>query len=485
MISPGLRGRSRLTRPPTDGDAVRAVALLAFSLLILPPVPAAAAVIAGDSTRVAAPEPRLSIDEGTAGAEPSRSEPSPTRAEGDRGAPRDTTARSAPVTTSRPPSCGLVSAGNLDGEGDDEIVCWNIGRISIWQRAAAEWREVYPASGGAEDAVPLGMPSRLLVADIDGDGRDDALFGFGAAKGSGSAPVELVAVRVKGQGAARRRVTTTLYRAQPQRPEVTGLEAADLDGDGRPEILLAHFDDRYQVAVSVLSRLPGADPLGGLLPVRSLGRIRMATAWAAGRLAGERSPAIAVGRAYGDERSDPGDLFLLKGEERIHVPTQLGVHSVAIGDGDGDGTTEIYFGDGWHREYAAKARGRLSVARRRADGSWASELIEDTAGQYEIRKIVIGDVDGDGKPEILTAGNIYVSLFWRSKDGWMMRRLADADDFAVARLGGQRVLVLPGRPIVLLPLKGAKSGGAPVSPPPPARETSPSAPLSPAPAPSP
>jgi hypothetical protein len=95
----------------------------------------------------------------------------------------------------------------------------------------------------------------------------------------------------------------------------------------------------------------------------------------------------------------------------------------------------VYFGDGWDADYGKKARARLNVATRGASG-WAAELIEETPGQYEIKQIAALDLDGDGRHEVIAAGNTYVSVFRRGAAGWSSRRLADADGFAVARVGG-------------------------------------------------
>src|SRR5207247_10722096 len=82
--------------------------------------------------------------------------------------PYTTLFRSQPAraaTASSPPSCSLVAAGNLDGEGDDEVVCWSRGSTSFWQRTGEEWREVYPARG-PEDATPPGARSEEHTSEL-------------------------------------------------------------------------------------------------------------------------------------------------------------------------------------------------------------------------------------------------------------------------------------------------------------------------------
>src|ERR1043165_2674702 len=89
-------------------------------------------------------------------APPSPSAPASAASSARAGAPSSNPISASPSTgRSGPPACTLVAAGNLDGEGDDEVVCWNLGSLSFWQRSGERWREVYPARG-PEDATPIG-----------------------------------------------------------------------------------------------------------------------------------------------------------------------------------------------------------------------------------------------------------------------------------------------------------------------------------------
>jgi len=359
------------------------------------------------------------------------------------------------------PTCSFVGAADIDGNGDDDILCWNNGRWSFWHPGDEGPFETFLPPTDLEKKL-IGAPNALLVADIDHDGREDVLIGYGMSKEQRDVPVHLVALRVKGKSGSHRRVTTSLYRAASSRPQVVGLLLADLEGDSRPEILIAHHDSKYFVTAFVLRPAPGRDPLAGPLKARRLTRIRMASSWTAGRLPGHRKASLFVGRPYGEKKLDPGDLFMLKGKERVHISTHLGVRTVVFGDGDGDGSPDLLFGDGWHYDYGHKASGRLSIARLEPYG-WSTHLIQDTPGQYEIRKIRIVDVDMDGRPEVIAAGNRRISLFWFSADGWMTRTLADGSDFEVAVIGGAAHLIIPGTPVRVVRIEGGRRDGVPVS----------------------
>ncbi len=367
----------------------------------------------------------------------------------------------APTAPRTWPTCTFVGSADIDGNGNDDILCWNDGRLSFWNQGEEGPYETFLPPTSLEKTI-AGVPNAMTAADIDRDGRDDVLIAYGIGKQQRDVPVHLVALRVKGPSGDHRRVTNSLYQATSYRPQVVALSLADLEGDSRPEILIAHHDSKYYVTAHLLRLGAGNDPLAGPLEARRVARIRMASSWAAGRLPGHKKSSLFVGRPYGEKKLDPGDLFMLDGQHRVHISTKLGVRSVAFGDGDGDGIPDVLFGDGWHYDYGAKASGRLSIATIEPQG-WSTHLIQSTPGQYEIRKIRITDVDFDRKPEIVAAGNRYISLFWHSPDGWMTRKLANGNDFELATIGGIRYLVIPGSPIRVIPVDGGRRDGTPVS----------------------
>lgn len=364
------------------------------------------------------------------------------------------------------PAAEKVIAANLDGEGPDELVIYNKGGLSLWAQGEKGLYALNPKLATPEVTLE-GAPNRMTVADLDQDGREDVLLGYGMARGALTPPISVAALQLKGESGAHALAYSMLYQLKSERPEVTALELADVGGTGSPSVLLVHFDSKYFVSAKMLELEKGPAALSAPVQVRALAQARMATSWAIGKVERTGKPVLVAGRPYGDEKLAPGDLSVVQGESKERIPTQLGVRSVTIGDGDGDGSPEVYFGDGWHYEYGTKARGRLSFAKKTKEG-WKTELIEDTKGQYEIAQIQIADVDGDKQPEIIAAGDKFIRLYWKEKQGWMTRSLASGSRFALTRTRTGLALAVPGTPMTLVSLEAGRTGGTPVS-----REVSP------------
>jgi hypothetical protein len=215
-------------------------------------------------------------------------------------------------------------------------------------------------------------------------------------------------------------------------------------------LLIAYFDSTYSVTKVTATHGAAGWTTGD--PVV----IRMATSWAIGDLDGDRKPEVVVGRLYGDAKDRDGDAFVLSPEgKRRALATLRGVQGLAVADTDGDGRDEIFLGDGWHQDYGQRARGQLTWARL-VDGELRSEVIEDTPGQYTIWQILVADVDGDGKPEIITRGSHYVRVYRRSGERWRGLTIAGAArDLAIGDLDGTgNAILIAGERSELVSLRG-------------------------------
>jgi hypothetical protein len=295
-----------------------------------------------------------------------------------------------------------VALGDLDGDGMQEIV------------GAAAWYKITVFDADRRTPVweiPTDLDiGALLVADTDGDGVPEILYGDGQWG-------EIHAVGAE----------TRTERWSVSNPEhgVSGLALGDADGDGEDEVLwgaggTSTGEDHLFIA----------DP--------SIGAIE----WQNVHLDGPLSP-VAVGDVDDDGEDeivmvsfksnsgyDEGVVHIfdarshaLEYREPLGIMDWMGVRSVAIGDVDGDGVTE----------YVVTTGNLYTGVIRVYDGT-THALKKESAG-YDgnyFSALAVGDVDGDGSVEIVAgqgrehtgATGTYLIVFngatleekWRSVD---------------------------------------------------------------------
>jgi thiol-disulfide isomerase/thioredoxin len=292
-----------------------------------------------------------------------------------------------------------VQSGDFDGDGKSEQIAWDSvsKELSISSYSAGSWKKL--------TSRPLeNFPTQIIAADLDGDQKAELIIGEGLrGYNPKTGPQTDVQLRIYRPLAKDDWVPHEIFRQVSERPEFTSLDSIDLDGDKQPELLFAYFAEKYQVNLRVARRS------GNTWKIEELPQIRMGMNIAAGDVLQNGKKMIVVGRPYGEGQVTIGDSFILEGTERRELPSFRGVSSIAVGDVEGDRQLEIIVGDGWHMDYGKVARGRLAVMKR-VVGKWKYELIEDVPDQVRIRRILISDLNGDGKGEIIVHGERRSSL---------------------------------------------------------------------------
>ena len=291
-----------------------------------------------------------------------------------------------------------VGVGDLNGDGRPELVCGGIhGSVTVLDYAGNlmwTWsqRETISAAPTVADVHPNPGPEVLVMTNMGmvyalagGDGQELwqyklsghirwACGGIAAADLDGDGTPELVVSDSALRAVALRGDGTELWRFEQEGGFSGAPTVADLDGDGRPEVLLSGAKD----TVICLDA-------GGREKFRAGVGVPAGGAHVAADLDDDGHPEILCGTADGLR------VFTPTGEDFWSVPLERGVDSsISVADLNGDGHEEVITGD---------LSGKLSAVSHDGQVLWQYDL-----GERIRRSAAVADLDGNGSLEIIAAG---------------------------------------------------------------------------------
>ena len=287
------------------------------------------------------------------------------------------------TTASNPQS---VFIGDLDGDGKIELVVTNFmsNSVSVFKNTGTNGTVSFSAR---QDFTTGTNPIGISIGDLDGDGKQDL-----AVTNTGSNTVSVF--RNTGTSgtisfAAKQDYTTG---TTPQ-----SVSIGDLDGDGKPELAVTNF---YSNTVSVFRNTSTSGTVSFILK-QDFTTGNYPFNLSIGDVDGDGKPDLAVANYNSTSVSvlrNTGTSGTVSFAAKQDFTTGSSPYSVSIGDLDGDGKPELAVAN-----YGSNTVSVLRNTGTSGTVSFASK--QDFTTGSNPYSVSIGDVDGDGKPDLAVANS--------------------------------------------------------------------------------
>jgi hypothetical protein len=255
-----------------------------------------------------------------------------------------------------------IAVGDVNGDGNLDLVVANSCTGETCQGPPVVAVLLGDGTGAFVKAHSYGsggyLPSSITLADVNGDGKLDVLAVnqcTGPRNESGCASGSVVGVLLgKGDGTFK---SARTYKTGGW--QATGLVAADVNGDGKPDLVVANGCTTGSIEGC------GSDIRG----------------------------VVGVLLGNGDGTFQDAQTFDTDGEYAM---------SVAAADVNGDGKLDLVVANSCAAGYFSKCyKSGVGVLMGNGDGTF-QPATSYLSGGYEVTSIAVADLSGDGKPDVLT-----------------------------------------------------------------------------------
>ncbi len=299
-----------------------------------------------------------------------------------------------------------VKIGDLNGDGKPDIATTNFGshNVSVLLNTIPTG-DTTPSFAAKQDLATRNNPYYVSLADINGDGSPDLVV---ANQGDGGVSVFLNQTT---PGSATTTFSADFYFASDSAPAINPdcVTVGDLNGDGKPDLVVSN---NYTSSIAVLLNTTAA---GSSTPTFSDRQkftfFNRNFSTALGDINADGKPDVVVVNRDNSTVSvlintTPTGAASFSYDGRIDYATDGTPHSVSLADLNGDGLIDM----------ALTGQNTVSVfINRTVPGTTTSnfDVRFDRPIGYSALHIVTGDMNGDGKPDLIDAnvGSSTVSVF--------------------------------------------------------------------------
>ena len=290
-----------------------------------------------------------------------------------------------------------TAIADLDGDGRPDVIVagGTVGVISIYQNVGTNG-----VLNAGTFAAPVqisvgnnGSAAGLAVADVNGDGKLDLIVSDNI-----NNQVAIFQNQSSGGLLTPGSFAAPVYLATGTDPRQVVVR--DLDGDGFPDIICVNVGAG---TVSIFRNLgsPGLLTSNSFAPRVDLALAGNSEGVAVGDLDGDGRPDLALADSSGfislfRNLCTPGNIGVSTFGARVDLPAQSGSENVVIGDLDGDGKPELIASA--YLPQTMSVYRNLSVPGSLTTNSFAAPVDYGLAGRGHT--IALADFNGDGKPDI-------------------------------------------------------------------------------------
>ncbi len=304
----------------------------------------------------------------------------------------------------------LVVIGDIDGDSKPDLVTSNeVGNISVLRNTSVSGTINASSFAVAVNFTAGVAPHSVALGDLDADGKPE-LVTANAISNTLSVLKNTSVIGTISAGSFAAKVDFGTG-SSPQSVVIT-----DLDGDGKPDLAVTNGSG----GTNTLSVLRNTTTIGLIDATSFAVKVDFTTGFfprsmAVGDLDADGKPDLAVANYSSNtlsvlrNTSSPGGITAGSFATKVDFVTASGPHCVTIGDIDGDGKPDLAVANSGSSSIGLFKN--ISLTGSITTGSFSSRI--DFVTALAPTNLAIGDLEGDGKPEVVVGvgGNNFVSVF--------------------------------------------------------------------------